>query len=170
MILLTIFRELVYSSLVGYFTFKILRIEIHTYHIDNQQDIGRFSYLFFVGMLIGNAIENLNSMNTSIRSLRRPCMYYIKLSGTIPGPKQLEFEQTYRFASIQIPKTCKGYNMTRDVLDDEIYHFSFYWDGTEAMHKFIKSSPYLIIVGAFRTLGELKENSIGEIVQSNKLY
>ena len=109
-------------------------------------------------------------MTFSIRTLTRVCMYYIKLSGTIPGTKQLEFEQTYRFASTQIPKACKGYDMTRDVLDDEIYHFSFYWDGTEAMHKFIKSSPYLIIVGAFKTLGELRENSIGEIVHSNKLY
>ena len=96
-------------------------------------------------------------------------MYYIKLSGFIPGTKQLEFEQTYRFASTQIPKSCREFNMSQDVLHEGVYHFSFYWDGPEAMQEFTRSSPFLIITGAFRTLGELKENIMGEIVERNKL-
>ena len=107
-------------------------------------------------------------MNFSLRTLTRTGMYYIKLSGFIPGTKQLEFEQTYRFASTQIPRSCRGYNMSQDVLNEGVYHFNFYWDGLEAMHEFTRSSPFLIIIGAFRTLGELRENVTGEIVERNK--
>ena len=90
-------------------------------------------------------------------------MYYLKLSGIIPEPKQKEFEQTFRFAISQIPKACNAYNMTRDALQEELFQFVSYWDSISALNAFKKSSTYLMLMGAYSALGILQENQTGEI-------
>jgi hypothetical protein len=94
-------------------------------------------------------------------------MYYLKLSGYIPESKQMEFEQTYRFVTMQIPGTCKGYDITKDVFDQKLYHFVSYWSLLSHLQAFSKSASFLIMMGAFRSLGELQENSTGEMIQEN---
>jgi len=93
-------------------------------------------------------------------------MYYLKLSGYIPENKQMEFEQTYRFVSTQIPKSCGGYSITKDALNDGIYHFISYWSFFSHMRSFSHSPSFLMMTGAFKTLGELRENETGEIMQN----
>jgi len=93
-------------------------------------------------------------------------MYYLKLSGYIEESKQLEFEQTYRFVVTQIPRTCEGYNMSKDALNDGIYHFISYWHKQAEVRSFSKSPSFLMLIGAFKTLGELHENSNGEMMET----
>ncbi len=93
-------------------------------------------------------------------------MYYLKLSGYIPEPKIREFEQTYRLAFTQIPKTCTGYSMSKDTLNEGVFHFISYWDSVSPLRAFAQSSPFLMLVGAYNTLGKLIENVNGEMLAS----
>ena len=93
-------------------------------------------------------------------------MYYLKLSGFIPKEKQLEFEQTCMFISIQIPKTCISYNITKDAFEEQVYSFISYWSFLSGLKSFELSPPYAVLAGAFRTLGELYENTSGELMQA----
>jgi hypothetical protein len=93
-------------------------------------------------------------------------MYYLKLSGYIPESKQMEFEQTYRFACTQIPRTCDSYNISKDALDEGVYHFISYWHQMSQLRSYSQSASFLMLTGAFKTLGELYENSSGEIMQN----
>ena len=93
-------------------------------------------------------------------------MYYLKLSGFIPENKQLEFEQTYRLVSTQIPRSCEGYNISKDVLDEGVYHFISYWPFHAQLQSFSHSSSFVMLIGAFKTLGELYEKKEGEMTDA----
>jgi len=93
-------------------------------------------------------------------------MYYLKLSGFIPDDKQQEFEQTYRLVSTQIPMICKGYNISKDALDEGTYHFISYWPFESSLESFSHSPSFMMLTGAFKTLGELYENVSGEMTQT----
>jgi len=88
--------------------------------------------------------------------------YFLKLSGTIPKEKELEFEQTYRFVATQMPKTCVDYSIAKDVLHDGFYYFVSYWPSLEAMDTFSHSSIFSMLLGAFNVLGQLSEHVYGE--------
>jgi len=90
-------------------------------------------------------------------------MYYLKLSGFIPENKQIEFEQTYRFVKTQIPGTCKGFSISKDTLHEGVYYFMSYWDFLSPLTSFSHSVSFVMLSGAFKTLGELYENTSGEI-------
>ena len=92
-------------------------------------------------------------------------MYYLKLSGYIPESKQMEFEQTYRFMSTQMPQACRGYNIMKDALNDGIYYFISYWKLKTQVQSFSFSTSFCMLKGAFNTLGELYENEIGEMME-----
>ena len=92
-------------------------------------------------------------------------MYYLKLSGFIPENKQREFEQTYRLVSTQIPRICRNYNISKDALDEGVYHFISYWPFQSSLESFSHSASFLMLIGAFKTLGELHENVRGEMTQ-----
>lgn len=90
-------------------------------------------------------------------------MYYLKLSGFIPKNKEVEFEQTYRFARFQIPETCTEYNFSKDVLEEGIYYFISYWTSLPELESYVQSAAFFMITGAFKTLGSLYVKSNGEI-------
>ena len=92
-------------------------------------------------------------------------MFYLKLSGFIPDHKQMEFEQTYRYISTQMPLNCLEYNISKDALKDGVYHFMAYWPVLAMLKAFTASVPFVILNGAFKTLGSLYEESAGEINQ-----
>jgi hypothetical protein len=93
-------------------------------------------------------------------------MYFLNLSGLIPTNKQLEFEQTYRFAATQMPPSCKAYSVSKDALFDGVYHFTSHWESIEGLRSFSQSPVYALLVGAFNTLGRLTEKTKGEMVVS----
>jgi len=93
-------------------------------------------------------------------------MYFLKLSGYIPKNKQTEFEQTYRLAVTQIPRTCEEYNISKDALNEDVYYFVSYWTLSSQLHSFSQSPSFIMLTGAFMALGELYENSSGEIIKN----
>jgi len=96
-------------------------------------------------------------------------MYFLKLSGYIPKSKQIEFEQTYRLAATQIPRTCEEYSIAKDALNEDVYYFISYWPLPSHVRSFSQSSPFIMLKGAFKTLGELYENSSGEITKNEDM-
>jgi|KBSSwiStaDraftv2_1062776.scaffolds.fasta_scaffold1135460_2 quinol monooxygenase YgiN len=90
-------------------------------------------------------------------------MYYLFLSGLIPEQKRSEFEQTYFLVSTQMPVSCAGYWFETDMVEHGKYYFVSYWASQEAIESFRKTPGYLMLNGAFATLGKLLENSIGEM-------
>ncbi|HTS43062.1 MAG TPA: antibiotic biosynthesis monooxygenase [Puia sp.] len=93
-------------------------------------------------------------------------MYYLLLSGFIPEHKQSEFEQTCLLVSSQIPQTCSGYSFHRDEKNPYKYRFISYWPDGEEVEKYMKSPGYIMLSGAFSTLGELIEQANGKLVYS----
>jgi hypothetical protein len=92
-------------------------------------------------------------------------MYYLKITGFIPENKQLEFEQTISFVSLKMPESCTGFDTSKDITDNENYQFMAYWDRLSSLQSFTRSKICLIILGAFRTLGKLKEKKSGEMLE-----
>jgi len=68
-------------------------------------------------------------------------------------------------ASTQIPRSCTSYTVSKDSLDDGVYHFMTYWETREAARIFSQSTTFSMLIGAFKTLGELYENGLGELIQ-----
>ena len=91
-------------------------------------------------------------------------MFFLKVSGVIPGNKQTEFEQTYRYVSSLIPHSCVKYSLTRDVQQQDAYQFMSYWESKDFMEAFAQSSAYRMLKGAFLTLGRLLEDGSGMIM------
>jgi len=94
-------------------------------------------------------------------------MYYLKITGLIPENKQVEFEQTIRMVGAKMPQSCTGFKTSRDITEKENFQFIAYWDKLPLLKSFTQSSTCLMIVGAFRTLGKLKENTTGKILELN---
>ena len=78
----------------------------------------------------------------------------------------MEFEQTYRLMSTQIPGACARYNISKDALNEGVYHFISYWMYLKSMQSFSESAPFVMLNGAFKALGELYENVSGEITET----
>ena len=95
-------------------------------------------------------------------------MYYLVLAGLIPGEQHAEFEQTYGLVSGQMPTSCTGYQINRDKKNLDIYRFVSYWSSPEELKAFRNTPAYVMLNGAFSTLGELTEHSEGKMsVPSN---
>lgn len=94
-------------------------------------------------------------------------MYYLKLSGFIPKNKQKEFEQTYRLLSTQMPKACRQHSISKDLSHQNVYHFVSYWISSNDVDSFCSSSDFMMLIGAYRTLGELYDNARGELMHAN---
>ena len=89
-------------------------------------------------------------------------MYFKNLSGIIPTNKQVEFEQTYRLVITQLPEGCRPLYMAKDVIHDCVYHIRFHAESLQVLQSFTHSSNFIMLVGAFSTLGKLYENQEGE--------
>ena len=91
-------------------------------------------------------------------------MFFLKIAGTIPRNKQTEFEQTIRYVYSQIPATCENYTLSKDFDQQDAYQFISYWRIMHDMEDFSHSSAYLMIKGAFQTLGRIFEDKSGVIM------
>ncbi len=90
-------------------------------------------------------------------------MYYLVLIGLIPEEQQAEFEQTYTLVSGQMPGTCTGHQVKRDKTNHDKFRFISYWTNFEEVKAFKKTPAYLMLNGAFLTLGELIESTEGKL-------
>jgi len=73
--------------------------------------------------------------------------FSVKLSGHIPHNKQIEFEQTFRFASIRISHACSEYAVSKDVLKEDVYYFTSYWPQLAELEVYVQSGSFLMISG-----------------------
>ena len=78
----------------------------------------------------------------------------------------MEFEQTFRFVITQIPRICTGYRISKDLLNEDVYDFTSYWATISAAKTFTQSPVFLMMLGAFNTLGKLYENISGEMIMT----
>jgi quinol monooxygenase YgiN len=97
-------------------------------------------------------------------------MYFHKVSGTIPENKHREFEQTFNIVGAKLPEGCAGIEFSRDIEDENIYHFISFWEQMTFLEDFTQSSASMMLLGAFKTLGTLSENRSGIIIEINKYH
>lgn len=94
-------------------------------------------------------------------------MYFQRVSGIIPQNKHKEFEQTLKLVGAEFPDGCVGMEFTRDLKNIDRYFFISFWDKLDSMEHFEHSSANMVMLGAFRTLGELSENKSGIMIEIN---
>lgn len=94
-------------------------------------------------------------------------MYYHKVSGTIPENKHKEFEQTFSFVGSKLPQGCAGIEFSRDIEDEDRYHFISFWEHMSSLELFTHSQLSTMLLGAFKTLGTLSENKSGIMIEIN---
>jgi heme-degrading monooxygenase HmoA len=94
-------------------------------------------------------------------------MYFHKVSGTIPENKHKEFEQTFSMVGAKLPEGCAGIEFSRDIEDENRYHFISFWDQMNSLEHFTHSSASMMLLGAFKTLGTLSENKSGIMIEIN---
>jgi len=90
-------------------------------------------------------------------------MYYLVLSAFVPLQKHHEFEETCKLASFQMPDTCPVHDFYKNELARNEYYMISYWQTIESLNEYVKSPAYLMISGAFHTLGEHSSNVFGTV-------
>lgn len=95
-------------------------------------------------------------------------MYFYLISGVIPGNKSLEFEQTFRIVKSRLSNHCTGCSCSRDLEEENKYHFISYWDRLDSMESFTHSAYSKMLLGAFQTLGKLSQSMSGIMIEIEK--
>src|SRR5664279_857889 len=90
--------------------------------------------------------------------------HFFKMSGLVPLSKNKEFEQTFRFVVNQLSPDCLQYCLSTDIFIAGQYHFYSLWPSAKSLGKFLKSAEYLVLQGAFQTLGLPDENTAGKLI------
>ena len=79
--------------------------------------------------------------------------FFLIISGQIVQSKKKEFEQTFRLALSVKTEDCLVYNLSADISKDGYYHFFSLWMSDEALKRFMDSTDYELMNGAFHVLG-----------------
>ena len=90
--------------------------------------------------------------------------HFLKMSGSVPPHKHMEFEQTFKFVSNQLSTDCLQYSLSIDIFNTNLYHFYSLWSSAESQNKFLRSTEFLVLEGAFQTLGSPDRSSSGKMV------
>lgn len=91
-------------------------------------------------------------------------IHFLRLTGVIPGKKQREFEQTFRFVFNQLSRNCLEHDLSLDVNFSSKYHFYSLWPSASALAVFMKSQEFQVLEGAYKALGTLDESTRGELI------
>jgi quinol monooxygenase YgiN len=89
-------------------------------------------------------------------------MHCLKMSGIVPSGKRREFEQTFRFVSNHLSRNCLEFNLCADALVPNQYHFMALWATQESMDSFCTSNEFILLAGAYKTLGTLDQSETVE--------
>jgi quinol monooxygenase YgiN len=95
--------------------------------------------------------------------------YFLIISGQIAQSKKKEFEQTFRLAFSVKTEDCLVYNLSADTSKDGYYHFFSLWTSDEALKKFMESTDYELMNGAFHALGHIEQSMTGNISEAKHL-
>ncbi|GAO43964.1 hypothetical protein FPE01S_03_00030 [Flavihumibacter petaseus NBRC 106054] len=83
----------------------------------------------------------------------------LKLSGFVPENNRKEFVQTFKLAFSQISSECLEKTLSGDCLVNGYYHFISLWPSEKALRDFMQSPEFVLIEGAFETLGTSQKTS-----------
>jgi quinol monooxygenase YgiN len=95
--------------------------------------------------------------------------FFLIISGQIAQNKKKEFEQTFRLAFSVKTEDCLVYNLSADMSKDGYYHFFSLWTSDEALKKFMESTDYELMNGAFHALGHIHHSMTGNISETKNL-
>ena len=96
--------------------------------------------------------------------------HFLKMSGVVLPAKRKEFEQTSRFVAHQLSPDCLQFSFSTDLFIVGRYHFYSLWPSAEALAVFCRSQEFQILEGAYRTLGSLEQNILGEEVEIQSFH
>lgn len=95
--------------------------------------------------------------------------FFLIISGQISQSKKKEFEQTFRLAFSVKTENCLAYNLSADMNKDGYYYFFSLWTSEEALKKFMESTDYELMNGAFHALGHVDQFLTGNITDTKNL-
>ncbi len=95
--------------------------------------------------------------------------FFLIISGQIAKSKKKEFEQTFRLASSVNSRDCLAYNLSSDTSKEDYYHFFSLWTTDKALKKFIESTEYELMNGAFHALGHIEQSFTGNLSDTRNL-
>lgn len=89
-------------------------------------------------------------------------MYSINVIGYIPTKKSQEFKQHISQLISQHGSELLKFNVSQDVMNEDLYQVKASFYDKESMFSFIKSKDYEMISGSFKVLGMLREQHVVE--------
>jgi quinol monooxygenase YgiN len=95
--------------------------------------------------------------------------FFLIISGQITQSKKKEFEQTFRLAFSIKTEDCLAYNLSADTSKDGYYHFFSLWTSDAALKKYMESTEYELMNGAFHALGHVEQTLTGNVSETNNL-
>ncbi len=95
--------------------------------------------------------------------------FFLIISGQIVHSKKKEFEQTFRLALSVKTEDCLVYNLSADTNKDGYYHFLSLWTSDGALRRFMQSSDYELMNGAFHALGHIDQFMTGSVSETRNL-
>lgn len=93
-------------------------------------------------------------------------MYTLKIKGTVPKNKKIEFKQSLSYLVKQLPQKWYRSHISNDIIQDDIYYFDSKWKSKEELEEFMGSNNYKILIGTFKVLGIDYQITIDEIIDS----
>ena len=93
-------------------------------------------------------------------------MYTLKIKGTVPSNKKMEFKQSLSFMVKEFPQNWYRSHIANDIIQNDIYYFDSKWESKKDLDDFMSTKKYKILIGAFKVLGLHHEVSIDEIIDS----
>lgn len=89
---------------------------------------------------------------------------FLKLSGVIAENNTKEFVQTFKYVFSQLSAECLQKNLSVDCLSAGHYYFFSLWSSPGSLKNFMKSEEFLMIEGAFETLGAANKKLNGQLM------
>lgn len=111
-------------------------------------------------MKFGTNLGMLDNSN-NLPAMDNEHLYFLKVSGTVQPAKQREFKQTVLFVFNHLPSSCISRNLALDLHQPDLYHVYCLWRSREALIAFRSSNEFVLLKGAFETLGTYRDAIAG---------
>lgn len=96
-------------------------------------------------------------------------MYMLKIKGTVPPNKKIEFRQSISFMLTQSPQKWNRSHIANDIIQHDIYYFDSMWNSKKDLEEFMRNVNYQILIGTFKVLGINHEIIIEEIIDTKSI-
>ena len=90
-------------------------------------------------------------------------MYLLKVSGFIQPEKAREFIQSFQQLLAKKPHNCVEFGLYTDVSSPSLHSFFTLFPDRESLEEFRHSQDYRMLLAAFKVLGFIKDEYVGEL-------